>query len=743
MTPEPAEFERGADAAGRWFIARAALLAVVVITACVLLGVLAARTARVWDLTGTRGHRLAAQTVALLERVNEPVELVVAAPLAEADATGVARLREVVGLLAAQQPRLRASVIDTASAAGAAEFAAVLGRLRERSAEQIARTEQATRRALDEGRVLAEELVRAGAALEAVAAAMEDAPAQDAQRLRSYWSGQATAARKLAEETTARVAAGERTLGARLEPLGVPPLDDAVSAAAQPLAGVSASLAVLGKALDDFARLPEASAPALAKDRAGALAAGVATLRDRAARAQNELAGLPKVAAIQVARAVQSDRAALLIGDSGSRPAGDTRPALLAMDVEQMMPPARGSAAGSGGARPVGVDLRFRTEELVAGALAGLTSTERPLVVLVHGSGRRLGPDFAAFRKLADRLDVANMELAEWAAGLDEPPPVPLKRTDPRPVVWATIGLETGSAESAVRMGKLSAAIGQLVETRQALLVSMNPSNLPNVGAADPMAECLAPLGVLAETGRVVLEQSVSAAGDGGGGGGGGKPVRSVYTDQYVREPGSDHPVAATIAGVQTRLPWAVPVSQRGGSAGNPGGVRVHPLLVLAPAPDRWTDEEWTTLRQTPPAERAGLTNLPMPTGPRARPLPAEGLTVAVAAERAGGAGEGGEPSRAIVVGSNGWFFDGVVRPSSVIDGRVVFDAPGNLQLFESCVWWLTGREDRLGMGASAASGAIIPELSSGQLGALRWVLIGGLPLGVLLLGVLWRAVRG
>ena len=731
-----------------WYTAQAALLALIICAACVLLGVLASRTSRTWDLTATRTHRLSAQTLSLLARVAEPIELVVAAPLAESDPTAAARSAEVMSTLAASQPRLRVTTIDTASADGATRFAQVLSRLRERNAAQIARSSDAVRAGLADGRALGDEFAKIAPALDAIAAATIGDSGDESERLRKYWSSQAIAARKLGEDTLGRVVAGEKAMASTLAPLDVPPLDDAAASALEPLAGASASLAVLSKALDDFLRLPAATAPPLAKDRAKALSAGLTVLRDSTARRQNELAALPKLPLIQVARAIQRNRAALIIGDPASRPPGDTRPAVLALDIDQLLPPAR--AGQDAVARAGGVDTRFRTEELIAGALTAMVSTDRPMVVLVHGAAKRMAPDFASFRRLADRLDLANIELAEWAAGLDEPPPVPVKpasgaaddtapgRGKPRPVIWATIGLETGSPESAVRMGKLSAAISQLVVAGQPMLLSMNPSNLPNLGAPDPMAEALRPLGIVAQTGRVVLEQAATAAGDPGAG---SRSPRSVYTDQYLQDPRSDHAIAATVTGIQTRLPWVVPVSADPSGASS---ARVWPLIVLAPTADRWTDEEWLTLRQTMPGERDKLPNLPSPTGPRAAHLPAAGLPVAVAVERTGGdLPSGVAPQRAVVVGSNGWFFDGVVKHSNVIDGRVVFDAPGNLQLFESCVWWLAGRNDRLGRGAASQTAAIIPDLTPGQLSALRWVLIAAMPAGVLLLGALYRFTRG
>ncbi|MFN0012486.1 MAG: hypothetical protein ACKVS8_12675 [Phycisphaerales bacterium] len=719
------------------FVLQAALLALLALAACVLVGVLCARVNRTWDLTASRNHELSPQTLALLTKVAEPLELVVAAPLNEVDPGVRGRTAEVLAALAQRQPRLRVSTIDTASPAGVKELDAVFARLSERSAAQIVRSGEVIRSALEQARVLASELGKLGDDLDAVAVATAGAAelGEEAEKLRRYWASQAGAARKLSEETLARVAVGERAMSETLAPLDVPPLDDAAAAAREPFSAVGPSLAVLNKSLDDFVRLP--GVPALARDRAKALAAGLAALRDSAARQQNELAALPKIPLLSVARAVQSDRAALLIGDADARAPGDTRPALLAIDIDQILPRANPAQPRAGG-----VDTRFRTEELVAGALAAMTTTDRPLAVLVHGAARRLGPDFASFRKLADRFDLANIELTEWAVGLDEPPPIPITGAagPARAVVWITLGIEAGSPDSAVRMGKLAAAIGQIIGAGRNLLISLNPSNLPNMGAPDPMAEFLRPLGITADTGRVVLEQALRAPGDTAAG---GKPGRLAFTDQYVRDPRSTHPIAASIAGVQTRLPWPVPL-RIVDSPPPPPGVQVSPVIWVEAAPDRWTDEAWQPLRQALPAEREKLPDLPRPDGGRASALPPSGLIVAAAVERT-------DPAfppdiarqRVVVIGSNGWFFDGVTRASTVVDGRAVFDAPGNLQLLESSVWWLAGRDNRLGRGAASQASPTIPDLTAAQRAALQWVLIGALPLGVLLLGVLFRAWRG
>jgi hypothetical protein len=118
---------------------------------------------------------------------------------------------------------------------------------------------------------------------------------------------------------------------------------------------------------------------------------------------------------------------------------------------------------------------------------------------------------------------------------------------------------------------------------------------------------------------------------------------------------------------------------------------------------------------------------------------PAGGFVLALAVEREAAQMRPDAPTRQrlLVVGSNGWFVDPIVAPRRVVDGMMIAEAPGNLELLEAGVWWLAGREDRILRSATAESVPLVPNLSAGAMSALRWGLIGGLPLGVLLLGAI------
>jgi hypothetical protein len=96
-----------------------------------------------------------------------------------------------------------------------------------------------------------------------------------------------------------------------------------------------------------------------------------------------------------------------------------------------------------------------------------------------------------------------------------------------------------------------------------------------------------------------------------------------------------------------------------------------------------------------------------------------------------------------MVVGSQGWYADAITDAASVVDGRAVFEFPGNTELFVSSVRWLSNEEGLIRRSAQASSVPVIAGVSEGQLGAIRLLVIAVLPLGVLLLGGIWRIVRG
>ncbi|MEO0630054.1 MAG: hypothetical protein AAFY46_04910, partial [Planctomycetota bacterium] len=101
------------------------------------------------------------------------------------------------------------------------------------------------------------------------------------------------------------------------------------------------------------------------------------------------------------------------------------------------------------------------------------------------------------------------------------------------------------------------------------------------------------------------------------------------------------------------------------------------------------------------------------------------------------------DESRLMVVGSHLWLFDSIADRPAVIDGRVVQQNPGNAELFLAGVEWLAGNDGLLGRSAAAFETPTVQPIDASRLSLIRWLLVGGLPVGVLLVGVAVRVVGG
>ncbi len=157
------------------------------------------------------------------------------------------------------------------------------------------------------------------------------------------------------------------------------------------------------------------------------------------------------------------------------------------------------------------------------------------------------------------------------------------------------------------------------------------------------------------------------------------------------------------------------------------------PLIRIRNAKDVWGESEWVAFAKLDPADRARLIDPPSKDSPQDD---ATGdWTIAAAVERTLAGSP--KPQRAVVVGFGalvpGWGATQIEL--GVVNGRPVYRAPGNLELFESSVYWLAGQDELIARSATAESVPLIPTLGEGQVTLIRWMLIGGLPVIVLLIG--------
>lgn len=715
-TPTPAVRRRSV------FAVQAAVLVFALTTCCALLIVLGDRFSLRQDVTATRRHRLSPQSLAIAQAVSEPLRLYVAVRMSdlagsEAGRVTLNRLRDVADAFAATG-KLRVELLDISS--GRSErFAALLKELVEQDRAAIDAYSQsvgATGRAAGE---LAQALSKVADDLALVRDAVltgGNLPAS-AENFRSAFDslgGQLRAAAANLQTASTETATLISTPPKADDPLPVSRSDLAPSQLRQPLSEAAKALASCVEWLDSSAGPSRAWATPTAKDRAAALTLLANSARDRAARELLALDRLPALRIFSVAKAIKNSQAALLVGPQRAPgPDGSPAPAsVVALDLDELLTVRQSAADGAA------VDLRFRSEELIAAGLAAFSTDVKPVVVLMHGGSAPLSPRWAGFTQMTERFALRGFDLVEWAAGLDDQPPAAVSAAQraARPIVYVSISPEARDAAGAMRMAKLAKRLEELASGGAAMLVSVTPSTLPGADQPDPMVSWLAAFGVRADTGRIIVEEVATPSG------------RGHLWSQSIVKPGSTHPIAAAIEGLPTQ--FILPIALEATPA---AGVTSAAVAVLPPLATRWGESDWSSALSS----RGALA--PSPAGPRDVASPAGGFVLALAVEREAAQMRPDAPTRQrlLVVGSNGWFVDPIVAPRRVVDGMMIAEAPGNLELLEAGVWWLAGREDRILRSATAESVPLVPNLSAGAMSALRWGLIGGLPLGVLLLGAI------
>lgn len=701
----------------RYGLQSAALL--LAITAVVgFLGVLADRFPQRFDATSSRQHRLSQRTTDLLARLRGDYELVIVTSLDGVEPRAVGRTRDVLDNFARSAPNLRVTAIDVASAKGPSELDAVLARLVERYEPSL--------RAVREG------VAAAGLRVEAVAADLESigvslagladqlpADAPNAAAVKRYLADSAALCRVAAADARkdgqAALAMMDQTIGQS----PVPALDAAMPQIRKPLTAQQTQCSQLAQNLDALAAMDDRQVPAFIRDAAEPLARKAASLRDAAAQQVAALDLLPKPGITAAARVLERSGAALVIGP----PRPDGSPALAAVDVDVLFP-RRVPGVTDAGPQP---DLRARAEELIAGALMAVSATDAPIVIITHGAteAERLSPEFAPLRALVDRLGMRGITVVEWAAAIDTDPPS-IAQYDPsgkRPVVFVTISTNAGTPDGAARMLKLSRAIQAVVQTGRPVLLSVTPSSLPGIGQKDPMVEFVeSAFGLKIDSGRPLLRQVQSPSGP------------TVSADFFITQPGAEHPISGAIESLRTQLPWIAPIEI------SKDAQRASPIIAIADDDRTWGESEWLRFRQTPAAQRPLLANPPQEDS--ARDNGKGPWVAAAAAERT--LPNSNERQRFVVVGSNGWFLDDLTTQAMAGNaGRPVPIVPGNLELFEAAVYWLAGQDEMVMRSAEAQAIATIPAMPAEKLQAIRWGLIAGAPLLVLLLGALWRLIRG
>ena len=498
--------------------------------------------------------------------------------------------------------------------------------------------------------------------------------------------------------------------------LPVPAIDKALVELKKPVAEASRALTRLADAFDSLAKDPASSEQD--KAAAGLVLPQLRAGRDAAGTLAADLDAVVMPRVLAIARGLQMRQAALLIDEDAKPGAGI---GVQTVDAETLL------AVGG-----QGVDLRARTEDLIAGAVGRMVSGIRPVVCIVHGAPTRLSAaDWPMLQRARQQLSMRGIELLEWPTALErEMPRQVAVDTASRPVVFVTITAQGGArgadgAQSiAAGIAAFSKALNGLVASGRSVLLSVNLSQVPATGSPDPLTECLGPLGIEVDSGRPLLQTDKVET----------RVVSRMRQDLF--DPHASHPISGAISNLRLRLQWPVAVS----STGKGDAVRFEPVVSIPADGTLWAESEWQEFYRAVTQAKGDytrITNPPVKDSPRDGAASGESWTLVAAVER-----EGKQRQRLVVVGANGWFLDDIADAQANFDGRIAPVFPGNMQLLESSVHWLAGQDDQILRGATAGSAATVPLLSSAVQAWLRWLLIAIMPALALAAGVAYRVLR-
>lgn len=735
----PKRSTRSAKARRRGAMVLTAVAAFAGVSAAILLNVLSLRFSYRIDVTATNEQSLSPRTQRILGRVTEPVEIVIAADLAQADPRVRARLVDTLRDIERDNASITSTIINVANDDGRAQYKALVSRLAERDRdllrEQTAAIELARGSASAISAYLNDQL--SSALLEVRSGVSPGTPESD--RFRQALEQAAALARNTSRDLADAATRTQDQLAQTIEGEPVPATDRARDALAQ---GIDASVSQMARLVGVLRALASSSdAQGPAADAASALVPDLERRRDQANVVLESLRTLKRPDVLRIADALRAGSAALVIG-----PRRTDTASVAAIDAQALLP----DAAWVNQAGLAQADLARRSEELLSTALGALVAPTRPIVVFVHSDPQAILDRMPILDNLRTRLSMRGIDTLEWFDAGNLPSPS-LTSIDPerrRPVVYvvlppdssaqaATPGGETGLA----RAKGLAKTLEAIIDDGQSVILSLNPSIAPSFGDVDPFASLLDRFGLSAETGRPIITESITPAG------------RAVSSDRIVQSRGEGelNPIPGAIKGLPVVLAWPIALAPKAA----PADTRVlhHPLLTIAADDRTWGESQWLTFWQTPRQQRAVGVNAPrFDQGPDASEpssawssvatanVSASQWVVAVAAERSR---IGSPGQRMVVVGANGWFMDAFTNQSIEVDGRQIPAYPGNLELFDAATMWLAGQDDLIAQSPAAMSAPIVKPLSDRQIRDLRIALMLGMPLLVLILGGAYRLIRG
>ncbi|MBX3388957.1 MAG: hypothetical protein KF691_05830 [Phycisphaeraceae bacterium] len=690
------------------------------IASIAMANIVASRLAPRFDVTASGEHRLSPRAQAVLNRLSAPARLIVAADFQHVSPEAIRDTNDVLDRFT-RTGKLELSLIDLGAASGQQQFHDVLADLIARDKSELDVQSSAIRSAANSASELANwAQTSLSKSLDELRAALPTGGSASAQQARSALEQRAAAARIAGRDLSAAITKIEEPLAGKIGELDLPATDRAAEFLRRDLRLASDQISQIVGEVRRLSRLTE-----LGDEfgrRAAIAADSIAQQRDRLAVLAESLTRMPRPGVLRVASALRQSAAAIIVPPVGNR--------LTAIPLDELFP-AR-EIVLSAGAR---ADNRRRVEEFLTASLASTLLEKPPIAVFVHAEERPYVTEAPFLERLRDGLLMKGIDIVEWDVLL-EPEPSGLTRLDParaRPAVFVVLppdsttaarpGEQRGGIERSQRLG---AAFEKLANEHQNILLNLNPSIQRTYGDSDPFSPVLRHFGLESAAGKPLFTERFDQ----------GK--REIETDRTViaQDEGdakSSNPVLGAIRGLPTYLPWPIGLN----SLPDAPATSV-PLLRIPESENTWGESSWLLIWQTPRAQRAALAGPPKFDPGKDDRGP---WTVAIASEIP--ATSASPAQRLLAVGSTGWFFDSLTQPGVQVDGRVVSPFPGNQELFDSALYWLSFADELIAQSPQANSIPLIGSINPVRLLWLRLIIVLGLPLCVLALGVVHRAIFG
>ncbi len=419
---------------------------------------------------------------------------------------------------------------------------------------------------------------------------------------------------------------------------------------------------------------------------------------DQLSNVQDQLQDLPELKLSRIMRDLTRDNCIVLMDE--------TEATTIPFEALFPSPSAREMESGQR------IDRRFAGEQVVSSAIRRLVIKEQPAVVIVHAesdanifAGSPGKPD-AAF--VADRLAGLGFEVMSWDVTVDKKPTLEM-RSGAHPV-WVIMTPEPmrGGTEGAVRAAKLAEIATSLISAGERVMMNYWPSPMVGFNQPDYWTDVVEPLGVGADTGRVIFESHPQP---------GSLPV-SLH-QITLRDYTTSHVIGNAVQDLDTTFIYAVPLLKSILDTGNvlQQSTRVHTILEVKPSASLWADAQWTSPQNIkPPVEVEDEESYP--------------LVLAIERDLPNGT------QRCLVVGSGVWFYSDVVSSMRLVSTNYLIEFPGNAELFTAGVCWLAGLDELVLPGAITQASPRIENLTATQLIVYRWLLIIVLPVISLVFGV-------